>query len=158
MAKDERAFQTEMMHSFCEIAKIENNPIFYWKIRDDGGYQKFDANIGYKNKYIGIEYKHTKLVGKINFKDKFSNERVRQIQNLQLLEDTGNQGLIIFNHSVPAKKINRCYVLTPKASQKCYDIGSLHIEDMLKMQGVTEWARARSSTGKMIWLPEKYIK
>jgi hypothetical protein len=111
----------------------------YHKIRDDGGWQMYDAHCWYEGKgYIGIEYKVNRLKTAINMPDLFK-DREHQIKCLKDRKRLGNTGWVLINWWVK-NKINRCFWLSPETAEK-YLKGTVSMKEFIEDKEVIELSR-----------------
>ena len=143
MARNEKIFTSEFPKSFKALGK----PFFYWKIRDDGGINPFDAFAVVDGKPIAIEYKITKLITKINMSALFKN-RDHQIEALMKWQESGGVSMVIINWFIPRKQ-NRCFYATPEYCLQLINRGTILIDEFISK--TKEFERVKDITNIWYW-------
>ena len=156
MARNERSFQAEFNLSF----KMLDKPFFYHKIRDDGGWQPFDAIALVEGTPIAVEYKMNYAVGTMNMKSMFKgkdkfHDRYHQIKNLLKYENAGGVSWFLFNWSVPLiakkrKRINRTFFVSVKDVDYLYHHDTIPMTEFIEGY-TTELERKKDKIGNYYW-------
>ena len=105
--RKEKDFQKEIFQSLRTLP----GPKFYWKLRDDGLIQPFDAILLYAQTFTAIEYKIAKAKRSLNLASLFKG-REHQLHSLKRVREAGGKALILINAFIP-RELNVCFYLDP---------------------------------------------
>jgi len=147
--RNERTFQGEFPRSVKMYEERQDSICFYWKLRDDGQYQPFDAILLHNGYAVAFEYKMNKAKQTINMARLFS-DREHQIHSLKRWKEAGGDSWVVINWFV-TRQINRCFAISPENAQEYIDKGTVKMEEFVKDRGVYELPRKKNDLKQPYW-------